>query len=615
MADSQQDINDTDTAQQDLRMLVDKSDPVRDLLRRIDPDNKLFGENLPEILQQRERSRNRPSLLSPSAPLAPSSVSENVVATQDITLFDPERISPTPSIFTLPDSAGHADPSLEHKSEIADYLKSHGTAFALTDEEKAMIESQKKKNEEITRITKEHLDRQNAVLESMRNLLRPEVPQLQNIPKAPQPQFQNPFNAFSSPLVLLATIGSLFTRRPATALFSVGAAAINGYIKGDKEVMERETENYKLLVEQVIKQNKQETDKYRELWDRYKDRYDQMLTELKTHAASFGDETLLATLKYAGPKETYDLIQKRVDAHIKLEEALAGLRFKEAEAKKADAETRKVEAQIRDIQESGGSNEADLKQMARAWNDGDTTVKTNLGRGNQGRRDLVRLNHFIEADKEERGLTDQDVLDNRIRFRAKAAAATSEARTAATRSANLDLISRNVEKAIPLAEELSDKVGRKNWVPLNRLTLMTEGSLSDPNLRAFRTANLQLAELWARAMNAGGSATHVEMLKLALANLNEAESPAAYKAALHTLRLAIAREREATDEFRREHGLVSPAPADTTKKLATSIIPPKTEEPTPDTPGWGISAAPSKPAPGLAGPPEADTDIIEKYGR
>ena len=62
--------------------------------------------------------------------------------------------------------------------------------------------------------------------------------------------------------------------------------------------------------------------------------------------------------------------------------------------------------------------------------------------------------------------------------------------------------------AIPQAIAASDAVPRESWVPVNKAIQAYQAGTSDPKLAAFAVANLQIGELWARAMNPTSTANH-----------------------------------------------------------------------------------------------------------
>jgi hypothetical protein len=200
-------------------------------------------------------------------------------------------------------------------------------------------------------------------------------------------------------------------------------------------------------------------------------------------------------------------------------------------------------------QAGAGLTEAAKDIKARQMINGDMSWATNLGRGAQAGRTLEDVsNRAAEILTEEGGMNSQEAaahLSQKLQaFKATQTYKTTEARTAAGREANLNLILNATEAAIPAALEASDAVGRTGWVPVNKLIQHGEVIASNPELKRFGMANLQLAEHWARAMNPLGVMRESDRDK-ALEYLNTADSPATYRAAVDQLHKQILRERDA----------------------------------------------------------------------
>lgn len=180
---------------------------------------------------------------------------------------------------------------------------------------------------------------------------------------------------------------------------------------------------------------------------------------------------------------------------------------------------------------------------------GDLTALTNVGRGAQGDAKLSAItNKATEILVNDMGMSPKDaaahISKNVQDFRAGQIAKSAGARTAATREANLDIILRATEAAVPAALEASAKLGRTGWVPINQIIQKGQVIASNPELREFGMANLQLAEHWARAMNPTGVMRESDR-DLALHFLSTADSDSTYRRAVTQLQKQIRRERDA----------------------------------------------------------------------
>ena len=197
----------------------------------------------------------------------------------------------------------------------------------------------------------------------------------------------------------------------------------------------------------------------------------------------------------------------------------------------------------------GGMGDGAVELAARRLKEGDLTALTNIGRGAQASHDLGRIqNRMADILVKEDGLSLADaakkVSASVQAFKASQTGQSAEARTGATREANLNLILKATDAAIPAALEASDKVDRTGWVPLNRIIQKGQLATSDPNLMKFGMANLQLAEHWARAMNPTGVMRESDREK-ALEFLGTATDKATYRGLVEQLRTQITRERDA----------------------------------------------------------------------
>ena len=198
-----------------------------------------------------------------------------------------------------------------------------------------------------------------------------------------------------------------------------------------------------------------------------------------------------------------------------------------------------------------GMSDTAIEVGARQLVKGDLSGLTNIGRGAQGDQKLTALrNRAAEILINEQGMTADAAAEHLGKqmqaFKASGVGQTTEARTTASREANLNLILKATEAAIPAALEQSDKVERYagKFVPLNQIIQKGQVMTSDAELKKFGIANLQLAEHWARAMNPTGVMRESDR-DMALHFLSTADSKATYKAAVMQIKEQITRERDA----------------------------------------------------------------------
>jgi hypothetical protein len=206
--------------------------------------------------------------------------------------------------------------------------------------------------------------------------------------------------------------------------------------------------------------------------------------------------------------------------------------------------------------------DAATEMKARQVINGDLSALTNVGKGVQGDQKLTAIsNKAADILVNEMGMTPAEAASHVSQklqaFKAAGVGQNAGARTEGTREANLDMILRVTDAAIPAALEQSAKVWRTGIVPVNRIIQRGQIMASDPELRSFGMANLQLAEGWARAMNPTGVMRESDRDK-ALDFLSTADSEPTYRRLVGQLRTQIQRERDGVHAGR--GGTTTPEP-------------------------------------------------------
>lgn len=231
-----------------------------------------------------------------------------------------------------------------------------------------------------------------------------------------------------------------------------------------------------------------------------------------------------------------------------------------------------------DAKRGTGLSDTAVDVKARQMASGDLSGLTNIGRGAQAGQTLERIsNRAAEILVEEGGMSPAAAADHMSKkiqeYKASGIGKSAEARTAATREANLNLILKATDAAIPAALEASKAVARTGWVPINKIIQGGQVIASNPELREFGMANLQLAEHWARAMNPTGVMRESDR-DLALHFLSTADSPETYERAVLQLKKQVTRERDAV------RGGPPVEPKSATPSSNTSALPPASQRET-----------------------------------
>jgi hypothetical protein len=128
-----------------------------------------------------------------------------------------------------------------------------------------------------------------------------------NAPYAPQDQYSDPIKAFQNPMVLLAGLSSLLTRRPLETAFKVGAEAMKGYHQGETDVFKQNHQQFEDNLKAAMDQNRVELAKYNEAWNRKKEfNWEQVAPKMYEQAARGGDTLMVQALN----SHNWELVEK-----------------------------------------------------------------------------------------------------------------------------------------------------------------------------------------------------------------------------------------------------------------------------------------------------------------
>ena len=118
------------------------------------------------------------------------------------------------------------------------------------------------------------------------------APQYKQLPKAPEPQYRSPLEAFGSPLAGLALVAGLFTRTPATATLNAAAAAMNAQRAGDQQAFENNMATFKAKLEETIRANDMEHQAYVDSWSNRKNTMEEKLADINMKATLYRNQAL-----------------------------------------------------------------------------------------------------------------------------------------------------------------------------------------------------------------------------------------------------------------------------------------------------------------------------------
>lgn len=169
----------------------------------------------------------------------------------------------------------------------------------------------------------------------------PKAPGLKELPQMPDSQFQNPMQALGGVTSLLAIIGSFATRRPAIAALNAGAAAMQGFHKGDQERIKLEREKAQDELHRALKQNEQELRAYNQAMQEANFDMSKAEAGMRVVAAQHQDVNMRAALEAGNWDSAYQLLQQRAS----LTEKAAEFRMRMKEMKEARKDRQAAAAQ------------------------------------------------------------------------------------------------------------------------------------------------------------------------------------------------------------------------------------------------------------------------------
>ena len=147
-------------------------------------------------------------------------------------------------------------------------------------------------------------------------LYKPKAP---IIPEPPKAEYRDPLMALGQPLSLVALLGSLFVRQPATAAMNAMAAAMEAQKKGDQQKYENHYKEYVQQIQKVNQEQAHERELYEESYANKKLSFDERMAEMKMTAARRKDGVMMAQLNGGGAPG--DILTARMKAGKPVTEA------------------------------------------------------------------------------------------------------------------------------------------------------------------------------------------------------------------------------------------------------------------------------------------------------
>jgi hypothetical protein len=212
----------------------------------------------------------------------------------------------------------------------------------------------------------------------------------------------------------------------------------------------------------------------------------------------------------------------------------------------AEDATRKLSA-ARKGPEGAAMTDDGIQMLADRVRAGDAKALVGLGRGTQGRQDLVRVQERVAADAKA-GAPINEAARNILQNAAQQMGLVTAERTQAQIMAKLSVYGRTAFRATAIAEKLSDEVDRTQWQPVNKILNAWKTKTGDPKIVALGQALQTLSNEYARAIGGGHGTVHMQ--EQAERRLSEQQTKEQLKAVIAVMKREILAEESAMPEAR-----------------------------------------------------------------
>jgi hypothetical protein len=433
-----------------------------------------------------------------------------------------------------------------------------------------------------------------------RSFVVPQPPQSQAIPKAPtfkDAQAQDPNQMWLTAAMFLGTLGGALTRRPITNALSAFTGIIEGYNQGQNQNFERLSKQWEMANKEALEKQAESEKHYQQILESTRLGVEQKQIAIQVEGMRQRDQAMIA----AAQTKNLEVVAQLQDQRARY----AGELYKAAEAKDTAMERaeyqRQTQLQVAQVRAAGAGQQRrdeDLQYMV----DRDIAGDTSATKGMSVRSpDWPRYQQLYTDTIKARGLTPQDILDNRAKF----AGETSYQRTAGTQGARVESATNEIIQVAPLAVQASHNLDRSDWVPYNRAVQeglklpgvvsfflgadhlpFSQKDFSDPRYYDFAVRNYTLARAYARAMNPTGQ-PRVSDAEHAMQMLSTATSQRAYDVQVRALLDEVQASQRAVEQTRAGQ-------RPNTGSLADQLGLPRSTDPMPQTGGGGIETMPHR---------------------
>jgi len=332
-----------------------------------------------------------------------------------------------------------------------------------------------------------------------------------DMPHAPADQYSNPIAAFQNPMVILAGLGSLFTRRPLTTALNAGAAAMQGFHQGQQDVFKQNHQIFEDNLKAAMEQNRVELAKYNDAWNRQKEfNWEQIAPKMYAQAARTGDNLMIQALN----SHNWDLVEKvllgREQAQNSYQKAFEAQEARDrAQQEQIDrwAQDPAIQSRVKEIRA--------LKAPA--------PPQSSRNPQNQA------IWQLLSQPDPDTGQT-YDVRDYNVRIGASSQLAKPTATNMGGKAVSVHAVTGHLQEL----DQLIDALGTGNLVLANQVTVAMRRANSYPEITNYEIgADIASKELVKAIVPGGGGVGEREQMER---NLSVDHGPRALHAAANTLR-------------------------------------------------------------------------------
>jgi hypothetical protein len=209
-----------------------------------------------------------------------------------------------------------------------------------------------------------------------------------------------------------------------------------------------------------------------------------------------------------------------------------------------------AKAKARELAKSAGEvalSEDDAKFLGKQLASGDTSVLTNMGRGAQGAKNVVRIRHAAIEHLMDQGASPEEAAARVAEFQGLKAGE----RALGTRTANVEMAVAEAQNSANIALKASEAFPRTQWMPVNKALNALESGSGSVEARRFGAAVNTFINTYARAISPTGTPT-VSDKDHAREVLSTADSPEQFKGVMDVLQQEMAAARKAPGQVRKE---------------------------------------------------------------